>query len=323
LPISNRKTTTIDFDEKINANITGSVGDKMKMNLNYNTDATFDYDAQNMKLKYEGKEDEIIKLVEAGNVSFPSNSSLIQGASSLFGVRADFQFGKLKLQTVLSQKKSASTSVSSKGGVQLKPFEISVANYEENRHFFLANYFYSIYDNAMSKLPTVYSGITMNRIEIWVTNKSGSTNNTRDIVAFADLGDNGYTTEEEKLVNETRKILRDPNIAITATVCRVPVTGGHSEAVNVETLRPFEIKEVRRLLENMPGVVVQDDPANNFYPMAITSFDKDEVFVGRIRRDYSVENGMNLWVVSDNIRKGAATNAVQIAKHLIETNLVN
>ena len=133
-----------------------------------------------------------------------------------------------------------------------------------------------------------------------------------------DFCDNGYTTEEEKLVNETRKILRDPNIAITATVCRVPVTGGHSEAVNVETLRPFEIEEVRRLLENMPGVVVQDDPANNLYPMAITSFDKDEVFVGRIRRDYSIENGMNLWVVSDNIRKGAATNAVQIAQHIIK-----
>ena len=133
-----------------------------------------------------------------------------------------------------------------------------------------------------------------------------------------DFCDNGYTTEEEKLVKETRKILRDPNIAITATVCRVPVTGGHSEAVNVETLRPFEIEEVRRLLENMPGVVVQDDPANNLYPMAITSFDKDEVFVGRIRRDYSIENGMNLWVVSDNIRKGAATNAVQIAQHIIK-----
>ena len=138
-----------------------------------------------------------------------------------------------------------------------------------------------------------------------------------------DFCDNGYTTEEEKLVNETRKILRDPSIAITATVCRVPVTGGHSEAVNVETLKPFEIEEVRRLLETMPGVVVQDDPANNLYPMAITSFDKDEVFVGRIRRDYSVENGMNLWVVSDNIRKGAATNAVQIAKYLIESKLVN
>jgi len=132
-----------------------------------------------------------------------------------------------------------------------------------------------------------------------------------------DFCDNGYTTEEEKLVNETRKILRDNNIAITATVCRVPVTGGHSEAVNVETERPFEIEEVRRLLAAMPGVVVQDDPAHNLYPMALTAYDKDEVFVGRIRRDYSIANGMNLWIVSDNIRKGAATNAVQIAQYII------
>ena len=134
-----------------------------------------------------------------------------------------------------------------------------------------------------------------------------------------DFCDNGYTTEEEKLVNETRKILRDNNIAITATVCRVPVTGGHSEAVNVETEKPFEIEEVKKLLETMPGVVVQDDPTNNLYPMALTAYDKDEVFVGRIRRDYSVANGMNLWIVSDNIRKGAATNAVQIAQYLIKT----
>ena len=132
-----------------------------------------------------------------------------------------------------------------------------------------------------------------------------------------DFCDNGYTTEEEKLVNETRKILRDPNIAITATVCRVPVTGGHSESVNVETERPFEIEEVRRLLAAMPGVVVQDDPSANLYPMPLTAYDKDEVFVGRIRRDYSIENGLNLWIVSDNIRKGAATNAVQIAQHII------
>ena len=136
-----------------------------------------------------------------------------------------------------------------------------------------------------------------------------------------DFCDNGYTTEEEKLVNETRKILRAPQIAVTATVCRVPVTGGHSEAVNVEFNKPFELGEVHRLLESQPGVVVQDDPANNLYPMAITSYDKDEVFVGRIRRDFSIENGLNLWVVSDNIRKGAATNAVQIAKYVIENIL--
>ena len=189
LPIRNRKTTMMNFDEKINLNVNGKVGDKMDLNLNYNTDATFDYDAQNMKLKYDGKEDEIIKLVEAGNVSFPSNSSLIKGASSLFGVRTDMQFGKLKLQMVASQKKSASKSVSSRGGVQLTPFEINVADYEENRHFFLSRYFRNHYDEWMQKLPNLITGITINRVEIWVTNKSGTTANTRNIVALTDLGE--------------------------------------------------------------------------------------------------------------------------------------
>ena len=189
LPIRNRKTTMMDFDEKINLNVNGKVGDKVNMNLNYNTDATFDYDAQNMKLKYDGKEDEIIKLVEAGNVSFPSNSSLIKGASSLFGIRTDMQFGKLKLQMVASQKKSASKSVSTKGGVQLTPFELNVADYEENRHYFLARYFRDHYDAWMQKMPNLTTGITINRVEIWVTNKTGTTTNTRNIVALTDLGE--------------------------------------------------------------------------------------------------------------------------------------
>ncbi len=189
LPIRNRKTTAMNFDEKINLNVNGKVGDKVNMNLNYNTDATFDYDAQNMKLKYEGKEDEIIKLVEAGNVSFPSNSSLITGASSLFGIRTDLQFGKLKLQLVASQKKSSSSSVSSKGGVQLTAFELNAANYEENRHFFLAQYFHDKYDSWMKTLPSITSGVNITRVEVWVTNKTGNASNTRNIVALTDLGE--------------------------------------------------------------------------------------------------------------------------------------
>ena len=158
LPIRNRKTTMMNFDEKINLNVNGKVGDKVNMNLNYNTDATFDFDQQNLKLKYEGKEDEIIKLVEAGNVSFPSNSSLVKGASALFGIRTDMQFGKLKLQTVVSQKKSSSKSVSSKGGVQLTPFEIDASDYEDNRHFFLSQYFRNKYD-AGSRHPILQGRI--------------------------------------------------------------------------------------------------------------------------------------------------------------------
>ena len=189
LPIRNRKTTAFDFDEKINLSVNGRVGDKVNMNLNYNTDATFDFDTQNLKLKYEGKEDEIIKLVEGGNVSFPTNNSLVKGASSLFGIRTDMQFGKLKLQTVVSQKKSTSKSVSAKGGTQTTAFELDASDYEENRHFFLSHYFRDHYDEAMSKLPNLATGVEIKRVEVWITNKTGTTTNTRNIVALADLGE--------------------------------------------------------------------------------------------------------------------------------------
>lgn len=130
--------------------------------------------------------------------------------------------------------------------------------------------------------------------------------------------DNGYTKEEMKMINETRKILHDQSLRITATTVRVPVFNSHSESINVEFEKPFDLDDLRNTLREAPGVIVQDDPANNLYPMPITASGKDEVFVGRIRRDESVESGVNLWVVADNIRKGAATNAVQIAQRLAE-----
>jgi aspartate-semialdehyde dehydrogenase len=129
--------------------------------------------------------------------------------------------------------------------------------------------------------------------------------------------EDGFTKEEAKMLNETRKILRDPSIGVCATTVRVPVMGGHSESVNVEFRKPFTLDEVRRLMAGMPGVIVKDDPANCEYPMPLDAWGKDEVFVGRIRRDPTVENGLVLWCVSDNIRKGAATNAVQIAQVLL------
>ncbi len=137
-----------------------------------------------------------------------------------------------------------------------------------------------------------------------------------------DFLENGYTAEEMKLVNETRKILEDNNIRITSTVVRIPVKGGHSEAINIETDKPFELKDVLSLFQNTPGIVVQDNVAENIYPMPRFAEGKDEVFVGRIRRDTSLENGLDIWVVADNLRKGAATNAVQIAQVLLEKKLV-
>mgnify|MGYP000721971647 CR=1 FL=1 len=133
--------------------------------------------------------------------------------------------------------------------------------------------------------------------------------------------DNGYTKEELKLVEETRKILGDESIKITATAVRVPVFGGHSESVNVEFENAFDIQKVKDLLNSTSGVVVHDDPKHNVYPLPLEAHGKDEVFVGRLRRDESIEHGLNMWIVSDNLRKGAATNAVQIAEHLISNVL--
>ena len=134
--------------------------------------------------------------------------------------------------------------------------------------------------------------------------------------------ENGYTKEEMKLVKEPKKILGDDTFSITATAVRIPTAGGHSEAVNVQFEYDFEVEKVRKLLQETPGVVVQDNVKENLYPMPITAHQKDEVFVGRIRRDESQENSLNLWIVSDNLRKGAATNAVQIAEYLVEKKII-
>lgn len=227
-----RKTFGFDFDEKINMTMNGKVGDKINMNLNYNTDATFDFDAQSMKLRYEGKEDEIVKLIEAGNVTLPTNSSLIKGASSLFGIRADLQFGKLKLQTVVSQKKSASKSVSSKGGVQLHTYEFSATSYEENRHFFLAHFFRDRYDANMSKLPTVMSGVTIKRIELWVTNKTGNTESNRNIIGFTDLGEYDHISNPLWTPGGTQVPSNKSNDLYTTITTQHPAARDISQASN-------------------------------------------------------------------------------------------
>ena len=137
-----------------------------------------------------------------------------------------------------------------------------------------------------------------------------------------DFMNNGYTKEEMKLLNETHKIFGDESIGVTATAIRIPVVGGHSESINVQLKREFELNDVRKLLYESPGIIVQDNPETNSYPMPIYSEGKDEVFVGRVRRDFSQKNSLNLWVVSDNLRKGAATNTIQIAEYLINKDYI-
>ncbi len=186
----NRTNNILDFDQKIQVNVNGKVGDKVNFNLGYNTEASFDFDQTQIKLGYKGKEDDIIKNIEAGNVSLQLNSSLISGGSALFGVKTELQFGKLNIQAIATQQNSETQTVSSKGGAQMSDFEVDIDAYDENRHFFLSHHFRDNYNQWMSTLPHIASGITINRIEVWVTNKQGNYEQARNIVAFMDLAEN-------------------------------------------------------------------------------------------------------------------------------------
>ena len=189
LPVKSRNRSFFNFNTDVNVNTRASVGSKINFNMNYNTMAAFDFDAQKLNLRYAGEEDEIVKALEGGNVSLQTNNSLIRGGTALFGFKTDLQFGKLRLKALLAQQQSESKTISSKGGSQMNEYEITADSYDDNRHFFLAHYFRENYDRAMSKLPFVNSPIAINRVEVWITNKNSSTGQTRNFIAFSDLGE--------------------------------------------------------------------------------------------------------------------------------------
>ncbi|MDE5631247.1 MAG: cell surface protein SprA, partial [Muribaculaceae bacterium] len=190
LSLSARRKTYFDFDQKIQATIAASVGNRMRFNMTYNTDATFDFDSKNLKLAYEGEEDDIVKSIEAGNVSMTTGSSLIRGGTALFGIKSKLQFGKLTETALISQQNSESKTVSTKGGAQTTQFTINADQYDQNRHYFLAHFFRDNYDKFAAHLPYVSSGIKITRIEVWITNKNGRFDQSRNLVAFQDLGEN-------------------------------------------------------------------------------------------------------------------------------------
>ena len=190
LPEEQRKTTSFDFQEKIQMNVIGKIGDKLKVTANFNTETTFDFENQ-MKVEYTGHEDEIIKKIEIGNVSLPLNGTLITGSQSLFGFKTQMQFGRLTLTGILSQQKSTKSEIEVSGGAQTSEFDVYADQYEANKHYFLAHYFKDNYDKALEDLPFINSGVNITKVEIWVTNKTGTTNDTRNIVAFLDLGETG------------------------------------------------------------------------------------------------------------------------------------
>ena len=189
-----RNNNIFDFDEKIQASIQGKVGQKVNFNMSYNTEASFSFDQQNIKLNYKGEEDDIIQSIEAGNVTMDLPSSLIRGSKALFGIKTNLKFGKLKIQALISQQNSEAQTVSSQGGAQMTRFDISGDSYDENRHFFLSHYFRDNYEKAMETVPYIASGIQITKIEVWITNKRANYEQARNIVAFADLGESSSHT---------------------------------------------------------------------------------------------------------------------------------
>ncbi|WP_160711501.1 cell surface protein SprA [Chitinophaga solisilvae] len=200
-----RKNGGFNFDMGINMNVTGRIGDKLKLITNYNTQSTFDFENQ-VKLEYTGYPDEIIKKIEAGNVSFPLRSSLISGIQSLFGVKTQLQFGRLTVTSVLSNQKSQKQNLMLKGGTMVQDYNIRADEYEDNRHFLLAQYFRDTFNYAMSNLPIIRSLANITRIEVWVTNKTGATTQTRDIVGLMDLGEQKPWNTTSIIVNTSNKL---------------------------------------------------------------------------------------------------------------------
>ena len=188
LPEEQRKTTSFDFQEKIQMNVIGKIGEKLKLTTNFNTESTFDFENQ-MRLEYTGSEDEIIKKIEVGNVSLPLNGTLITGSQSLFGFKSQLQFGRTTITSILSLQKSTTSEVEVSGGAQTNEFDIYADQYEANKHFFLTQFFKEQYDLSLRNLPFVNSPINITKLEVWITNKTGTTNDTRNIVAFLDLGE--------------------------------------------------------------------------------------------------------------------------------------
>lgn len=184
-----RRQGNFDFNQRIQMNVVGQIGEKMKISTNYNTEAQFDFENQ-VKLDFTGKEDEIIQKIEAGNVSLPLSSSLITGSQALFGLKTQLQFGRLKVTSVFSQQKSQQREITITNGSQQNEFAISSDNYETNKHFFLAQYFRDNYNKSLQNIPINSSGINITKIEVWVTNRANTTSNSRDVLAFLDLGEN-------------------------------------------------------------------------------------------------------------------------------------
>ena len=244
------------FDMNIDMNVVGQIGDKLKLSTNYNTQSTFNFENQ-VKLDYTGYQDEIIKKIEAGNISLPLHGSLITGSQSLFGLKLQLQFGRLTVTSVISQQQAQQQNITVQGGAQTQTFNITADNYDENRNFFLAQYFKNNFNHAMSTIPIVSSEVTITRMEVWVTNKTGATTNVRDIVAFADLGES--QPYDAKFNNGGRNVL--------------PYANNLNRSLNSNSLYPTLIDDPKaRLLNSVLTEITTANP--NLQLQSVQDFEK-------------------------------------------------
>ncbi|RLD34655.1 MAG: cell surface protein SprA, partial [Bacteroidetes bacterium] len=253
LNVRQRRTTNFDFDMKIQMNVVAKIGDKIEFRTNYNTEATFDFENK-LQLKYEGKEDEIIKLIEAGNVSLPLNTTLITGNQSLFGIKTKLQFGRTMVTAVYSEQQSETSSVTVQGGAQSNEFYLTAVDYDQNKHFFLSHYFRDHYERSLSELPLIISDINITKVEVWVTNIGAAVTQNRNIVAFQDLGENKviYNSNVDPIPgrnlpsNNSNTLLQQLD---TAKIRDINTVSNYLKSLGFDPGVDFEKVEVARLLD--------------------------------------------------------------------------
>ncbi|MFC2086167.1 cell surface protein SprA [Bacteroidota bacterium] len=241
LPIKQQKNTTFDFKEKIQMNVTGKIGDNLELSINYDTEATFEFENKT-NLKFEGQEDDIIQKIEAGDVTMPLTGSLISGSQTLFGFLTELQFGRLYITTVLSQQKGETSVIEVEGGAQRNEFEMYADEYDANRHFFLAHYFKDKYEESLSQLPQIRSGLNITRIEVWLTNKRGDFQKARNILAFQDLAETEYTYPYDTINSVRNNIFANEFIRPTGLDRHYPTDSINNleDRINFDNIRSLD-----------------------------------------------------------------------------------
>jgi len=278
LDVTKRSVTTFDFDENIQINLNAKIGDLINFDIKWNTQATFDFENQ-IKLRYEGKEDDIIKLIEAGDISFPLNTNLIKGSQQLFGFHTKMKFGRLTVDAVLSQKETSTENMQVKGGASSHEFEIRADEYEDNRHFFVAQYFYDNYNRALSTLPVVNSNIRIIRMEVWRTNVGAAVTNNRNILALTDIGENN--PGNSRVIggrsalprNSSNNLLGMINLQAIRNISNVT---GYMQSLGLESGTDYEKIESARLLgsseytyNSQLGFISLNQPLSNDQVLAV------------------------------------------------------